>query len=479
MRYACVLATSVLACLISAFVPQSVRAADPVTPACPLTLESMQFTGITAAQTQRRYRVEVGSSSKGPLQLQLALVDSRSQVVARATTATFDPGSGRTVIEIWSPKPLAAVSIEGVTRTGAGTIACGSETSLVDADHADPTLTVFAHDRDLATGATVSVSVMVEARMLTRPQPDYPQFAVQQGTYGDVVVLVRVGPKGTAQDAIVYRTSDDASLDAAAVQAAKRASYSAPMRNGEPITADYLVVYLFRIQGMQANDPCGASIRGFHLTHAFDQLHGALFSILVASTDANISSADLGLYSSQTRNGVALVLPQIVFEKSDSSGLTPAAEFSKSARVLWVGPPVNYAALQSVVGLDGNSRPCHDNGVHALYDDGHLVVATDPKDADMASAHAWLILPARYDQREVPAYPVAESDAGHGGCAELLIHVQDNGSADRVEVIRSSGENRLDRTAIAAAMASRYRSTTRNGAAQTEYYSSTYCFSVR
>jgi TonB family protein len=479
MRSIRVLVALLLICLTSAAMLAEGKAADLASPTCSVKLGAMQLTGITADQTQHRYQIGVDPHTKGSVRLQLALLDSRSRVASRATTGAFDAAGGSAVMEIWSPIPLAAVKVEGVMRAGADAIACDAGTSLADADHAAPTLTVFAHDRDLAAGARVSVSVVLDARMLTRPQPVYPEFAIQQGLFGDVVVLVTIGPKGALQNASVYRTSDNPLLDAAALQAAERSSFSAPMRNGDPTTADYLIVYLFRVQGMQITDPCGASIRGFHLAHVSDQLHGALFRISIDSSDSNISSAELGFYSSQSRNGVLLDLPQIVFEKPDSNaGLIPVADASKNAEVLWLGPPVNYAALQSVVALDGKSRPCHDPWVHALNGDGHAVVASAAPDAEMGAAHAWLVLPARYDQRVVPAYPVVESDADHGGCADLIVHVRNDGSADRVEVVSGSGHDELDLTATAAATTSRYRATIRNGAAQTEYYSATYCFAA-
>jgi TonB family protein len=460
--------------------PLDAAADQSATPACPVTLGTLQLSGITSDQTQWRYRTSVVSNAKGLLALDFAYVGGNSQVISRSTSAPFDPSSGSVTFFIWSPKPLTAVRIERVVPTGSVASACSSEASLADADHADPGITVFSRDFDLGGGATSLLLVRQDARMTGHVQPLYPEFAAQQGLSADVVVKVTIGPRGMLQNASVYRTSDVPAFDAAALAAARRNSYSEPRENGKAVTDDYVIDYVFRMEGQPRTDPCGATIASLFLRRAFDQTHSALFDVSVGSDDQNITSVNLGFYNSQSRTGVTVALPQIVFEKSDTTttGLTRVEGMSRNAGVLWVGPPINYVDLQSVTGLDGSSRPCHWPAVRALDTDDHAVAVAGASDTDMAAAHAYLVLPARYEERAFPLYPAPAVAAGNGGCANVLAHVNASGSPDVVQLVRGSGYDALDGAAIQAATASRYRLTSRAGSVQTEYYSATYCFST-
>jgi TonB family protein len=454
-------------------------AADPsASPACPVTLGTLQLTGITSDQTQRRYHAVVESKAKGQLQLALAFIDSHSQRVTRATTTAFDPSTGDVELEVWSAQPLAAVRVERIMRAGVEDVSCDSAASIADADHAQSTITIFARDRDLAAGAVASLYVTRDSRLVNRATPDYPMLAANQGISGTTVVEVTIGPKGTLQRAIVYLTSDSPLLDDAALRAAKSSTFAEPQVNGQPVTRDYVIDYIFQFSDMHQTEPCGAAIGRFHLARDLPQLQATLFDISVLASDTNLASAEVGFYSGQARKGFGVSLPEVVFEAEDSSkALTPVTHASGDARILWMGPRINYADLQFVVGTDGNTRPCHLEAVHALDHDGKPI-NLGSEDPDPSPARAWLVLPARYERRPFPAYPPSEEAADHGGCADLLVHVDTEGSPDRIETISGSGQDALDQAAIHAASAGKYRLTVRSGVAQTQYYSARYCFST-
>jgi protein TonB len=76
---------------------------------------------------------------------------------------------------------------------------------------------------------------------------DYPEIAIQQGIEGTVVVLVTIGPDGTLISATIAESSGDASLDEAALNAARASLYTPYLANGVPMEQQYKIVYDFRI----------------------------------------------------------------------------------------------------------------------------------------------------------------------------------------------------------------------------------------
>jgi periplasmic protein TonB len=87
--------------------------------------------------------------------------------------------------------------------------------------------------------------IIISARFIKRVEPTYPDIAIQQGAEGTVIILVTIGPDGTASDARVWQSSGIAALDRAALQAAEQSTYATPEVNGEPATQTYRIIYTF------------------------------------------------------------------------------------------------------------------------------------------------------------------------------------------------------------------------------------------
>jgi protein TonB len=89
--------------------------------------------------------------------------------------------------------------------------------------------------------------IIVTARFIKQVQPEYPQEAIDAGAQGTVVILVTIGPDGSATDIRVSQSSGSAALDRAALQAAKQSTFAPPEVDGQPATQTYRIIYTFYI----------------------------------------------------------------------------------------------------------------------------------------------------------------------------------------------------------------------------------------
>ncbi|MBV8081538.1 MAG: TonB family protein, partial [Candidatus Eremiobacteraeota bacterium] len=204
---------------------------------------------------------------------------------------------------------------------------------------------------------------------------------------------------------------------------------------------------------------------------------GTLFDIDIASRDANVTGAQLALFNDQSRSGVTVQLPAIVFDSASLAAAQLKEPVASGSRLLWIGAPISYAQLESIVVRDGDAMRCHSFAVRAMDYDGNALRSNAPASSSPApQPEAYLVLPARYDHRVFAKYPVALAAAATGGCVELLMHLRDDGTTDKVDLIRSAGAASLDQAAIDAATSSAYRFAMKDGARQTEYYDARTCF---
>jgi|HubBroStandDraft_2_1064218.scaffolds.fasta_scaffold228580_1 TonB family protein len=81
----------------------------------------------------------------------------------------------------------------------------------------------------------------VEATVTSPVQPDYPESAKDLGLGAvSVEVEVTVGPSGNLVTASVYKSSNNMSIDQAALRAARQSTYSPKLINCSPTTGNYL-----------------------------------------------------------------------------------------------------------------------------------------------------------------------------------------------------------------------------------------------
>jgi protein TonB len=78
---------------------------------------------------------------------------------------------------------------------------------------------------------------------------DYPQIAKDENIQGTAIVLVTIGVDGTLVSATIAESSGNASLDQAALKAARESRYQPYLVNGKPVEQQYKIVYEFKLDG--------------------------------------------------------------------------------------------------------------------------------------------------------------------------------------------------------------------------------------
>jgi len=94
---------------------------------------------------------------------------------------------------------------------------------------------VDINDEDYLPAAGEFVAVEVQPEMIHEVKPTYPRLAEQARITGKVWVMALVDKDGNVRDAKVARSSGTASLDDAAVAAAKECKYKPGIQNGRPV----------------------------------------------------------------------------------------------------------------------------------------------------------------------------------------------------------------------------------------------------
>jgi protein TonB len=89
--------------------------------------------------------------------------------------------------------------------------------------------------------------VITDGTFKYRAPLEYPEIAIQQNIEGTVVVLVTIGADGSLVSASVAESSGNATLDEAALNAARASRYTPYLANGVPTEQQYKIVYDFRL----------------------------------------------------------------------------------------------------------------------------------------------------------------------------------------------------------------------------------------
>jgi TonB family protein len=141
-------------------------------------------------------------------------------ILAPSSTKTSGP-----IERQFSPSPIATPFVGAAGSSSPPTI--------------QPTITQTSEPISTATDSTFRYKAPVT----------YPEIPMQEGIGGIVVVLVTIGPDASLLDATIDESSGNAALDAAALVAARASLYTAPLRDGKPVTQQYKIVYEFNADG--------------------------------------------------------------------------------------------------------------------------------------------------------------------------------------------------------------------------------------
>ncbi len=84
-----------------------------------------------------------------------------------------------------------------------------------------------------------------EASVVNQAAPD-PDLARRENVYSVVLLQVTIGPLGEVLSATIYKSSDNAAVDRAAIVAARQSTYAPKLDNCFPVKGDYLFRILFK-----------------------------------------------------------------------------------------------------------------------------------------------------------------------------------------------------------------------------------------
>jgi len=113
----------------------------------------------------------------------------------------------------------------------------------------DPTNVVEVVRRTEETDIPVVPFWKVEVKPKPKniPVPTYPDMARSAGIEGQTVVEALVGTDGTVSDARVLKSSGNASLDQAAVEAAMRSTFTPAMQRDKPVRVWVSIPFRFTL----------------------------------------------------------------------------------------------------------------------------------------------------------------------------------------------------------------------------------------
>ncbi len=144
------------------------------------------------------------------------------------------------------PKPVADDEVQDedvvlATREELAEIVAPDISSQGNGDN----IVVDINDQDYLPAPDEFVPVEIQPEMVYYETPEYPRLAKQAGITGVVWVKALVDKEGNVRDAMVAKTSGTASLDEAAVAAAKKNKFKPGIQNGRPVNVwvSYKVVF--------------------------------------------------------------------------------------------------------------------------------------------------------------------------------------------------------------------------------------------
>ena len=111
----------------------------------------------------------------------------------------------------------------------------------------DGDIVVDIQDDDYLPAPDEFVPVEIYPEMIFQADPPYPRLAKQAGLEGTVYVQTLVDKEGNVREARVQRSSGTASLDDAAVKAAKDCKFKPGIQNGQPVFCWVSFKYDFKL----------------------------------------------------------------------------------------------------------------------------------------------------------------------------------------------------------------------------------------
>jgi TonB family protein len=231
---------------------------------CPVRVLSLSLEGRGTSGHLFRYRAVLeAESGTAPqdIDVQIQTSGGRAPLSARASHVQFlqDEDAFDDVVVFDRPsQDISGISVAD-TVSSDGALPCTSPTVHVGDQGSGlvgwdiPTvITTFSDEGTIAPDASTIAILSGKSRnaaFTRKPTPYYPPLAQDADVSGKVVVSVRLSPVGQLETAHIDISSGSKLLDNAAMDAARKSTYSGKTLDGIPIVSTYQIVYEFRLDG--------------------------------------------------------------------------------------------------------------------------------------------------------------------------------------------------------------------------------------
>ena len=162
-----------------------------------------------------------------------------------------DNGAGEAVDTVHESRITAHQFSAGELPTlHSQTLVVNSQFSILNSQSASALL-AFAGD-PVTLGMIVPDTLgpdLVEAEILSLPEPDYPVLSRKRGEEGRVVIELEISARGKVLKAEVANSSSYPRLDRAALEAVKAAIFGPAIEYGRPVESVTKVAYRFELKG--------------------------------------------------------------------------------------------------------------------------------------------------------------------------------------------------------------------------------------
>jgi TonB family protein len=222
---------------------------------CPIVIHHFWISALGANQQFAQYKASIHFSNSGQYTLRFAVFgDTESN--HHTVTASVDlsaPQAEDWILQFpWPNTSLGAIKLLNATD-GAGTsVPCDNTPALAILNSREEVKAAF-DDTGMTWPQVVpgTMSVMqqaTDAEFIFRAAPQYPNFDLNEGHQGTTTLEVTVGPDGRATAVSIYSSSGYPNLDGAAIVAARASTFKPPRINGDPISSEYLLRYVFALR---------------------------------------------------------------------------------------------------------------------------------------------------------------------------------------------------------------------------------------
>lgn len=138
------------------------------------------------------------------------------------------------------------VPIDVAIRFGNVIAATGHVTALMTKAISEDELSTSGL-KSISTVTTDVAGELIQGRIISQPQPEYPEVAKHQHVSGKVLLRTLIGTDGHVENLSVL-SSPDPSLALAAVAAVRKWRYSPYILNGEPVQVDTTITVTFELR---------------------------------------------------------------------------------------------------------------------------------------------------------------------------------------------------------------------------------------